>query len=127
MPAIGGSIESVTLDGREFAVTADADVGRKLGGRENEMLANGNRTSRLIKTATPWSAEGLTVAIDDDNGDQEFIQALADSNHFFAIAITYPSGAVSQGEGQIAGEVVFNNQTASASVSLMGTGILTKQ
>ena len=71
--AIGGSIEEITLSGRSFAVAADAEAQRKLGGFENEVLANGNGTARLIKTRVPLSIDGLTLEVDDDRGDQEYL------------------------------------------------------
>jgi len=52
MAATGGSIESITMDGREFAVAADAESQRKLGGFENEVQANGNGTARIIKISS---------------------------------------------------------------------------
>lgn len=127
MAAIGGSIESLTLDGRVFAVAADAEAQRKLGGFENEVQANGNGTARIIKTRVPLSLDGMTVEIDDDRGDHEFLQALADRSDFFPIAITYASGATYQGTAQVTGEMQTSSQNATASVSLMGPGVLTKQ
>lgn len=127
MPAIGGSIESVTLNGREFAVAADAEAQRKLGGFENEVQANGNGTARLIKTRVPLSLDGLTLEIDDDRGDHEFLQELSNSNSFFTLAVSYPSGATWQGTAQIVGETQASSQSATASVSFMGPGELTKQ
>lgn len=127
MPAVGGSIESITLDGRNFAVAADAESQRKLGGTENEVQANGDGTNRLLKTRVPLSLDGLTLSIDDANGDHEFLQGLADSNDFFSIAITYASGVVYQGTAQIVGEMQVSSANATASVSLMGEGTLTKQ
>lgn len=124
---VGGSIESVTLDGRTFSVPADVESGRKLGGFENEVLANGDGTARLIKTRVPLSLDGLTVAIDDDNGDDEFIQALANRSDFWPIAITYASGAVYQGSCQLVGETPTGSQAATKAISLAGPGILTKQ
>ena len=76
MSAIGGSIESVTLKGREFAVAADAESQRKLGGTENETRANGDGTARLVKTRVPFLLDGLTVVVDDTRGDHEYLQAL---------------------------------------------------
>lgn len=125
--AVGGSIESVTLDGREFPVAADAEAQRKLGGFENEVQANGNGTGRLIKTRVPLSIDGLTVEVDDDRGDQEFIQGLANGNDFFPVAITYASGNTYQGTAQIVGENPASSQNATQAISLMGPGILTKQ
>jgi hypothetical protein len=124
---VGGSIESVNLNGRTFSVATDADVNRKLGGFENEVLANGDGSGRLIKTRVPFSLEGFALSVDDDRGDQEYIQDLADSKGFFPINMTLASGAVFQGEGQITGDFAYSSQSATAAVNLMGTGKLTKQ
>lgn len=125
--AVGGSIESVTLAGRDFAVAADAEATRKLGGFENEVQANGNGTARLIQTRVPLSIDGLTVECDDDRGDHEYLQGLADGKKFFPVAITYASGATYQGTAQLVGEMGSSSQNATASISLMGPGKLTKQ
>ena len=125
--AVGGSIESVTLDGRTFSVAADAETQRKLGGFINEIVANGDGTARQIKTREPLSIEGLALSIDDDNGDQEFLQALADRNDFWPLAITYASGKVYQGSAQITGDMQTSSQAQTAAVNLMGPGILTPQ
>ena len=125
--SVGGSIESVTLDGRTFSAAADAEVQRKLGGFENEVQANGDGTGREIKVRTPWSLDGLALDIDDDQGDHEFLQGLQDSSGFFPITATYASGKVWQGSGQIVGETQYSNQNTTATVSLMGAGKLTVQ
>lgn len=127
MAAIGGSLEAVSIAGREFAVAADAEAQRKIGGFENEVLANGNGTARLIKTRVPLSMDGITVECDDDRGDHEFLQEVSNRNDFFPVAFTYAGGAVWQGTAQIVGETQMSNQSATASVNFMGPGQLTKQ
>lgn len=127
MAAVGGSIESVSLDGREFPVAADAEVQRKLGGFENEIQSNGDGSARMIKTRVPWSLDGLTVEVDDSRGDHEFLQALSDNDDYFPIAVTYASGEVYQGQGTIVGEMQTSSQNATAAVSLMGPQALTIQ
>lgn len=127
MPSVGGSIESVTLDGREFAVAADAEAQRKLGGWENEVQANGNGSARLIKTRVPLMIDGLTLDIDDSRGDHEFLQELSDRTDFFPIAITYASGVTMQGTANITGEMQVSSQASTAAVTLMGPGKLTPQ
>jgi hypothetical protein len=127
MTAIGGSIESVSLSGREFAMAADVEVNRKVGGYENEVLPNGNGTARLIQTRVAFVFDGLNIEIDDARDDQGFVQALADGHDFFPITVTYASGITYQGFGQIVGEIQFSNQTSSATVSLSGTGKATPQ
>ena len=121
------SVESVTLDGRTFSVAADAEGQRKKGGFENENQANGDGSSRLIKTRVPWSLNGLTLTVDDDAGDQEFLQDLADRTGYFPVGVTYASGEVYQGTGQITDELQVSSQSTTAAVSLGGPGVLTKQ
>ncbi len=127
MAAVGGSIESISMGGRLFAVPADVEAQRKLGGFENEVQANGDGGARLIKTRVPLSIDGLTVEIDDDRGDHEFLQDLTNQNDFFPIVITYASGADYQASAQIVGEIQVSSQNATGAVSLMGPGLLTKQ
>lgn len=127
MSAVGGSIESITLAGRNFAVAADAEAQRKIGGWENEVQANGNGTARLIKTRTPLSIEGLTVETDDSRGDHEYLQGLADRFDFFPIAITYASGETYQGTAQITGDLQASSEKATSTLSLKGPGKLTRQ
>lgn len=124
---VGGSIESITLDGRNFSVAADAEAQRKIGGFENEVQSNGDGTARQIKTRVPLSIDGLTVDIDDAQDDAQFLQELQNRNTFFPVSITYASGETYQGEAQIVGETQTSSQNATAAVSLMGPGILTRQ
>lgn len=127
MTAVGGSIESVILEGRSFPVASDAEAQIKLGGFENEQQSNGDGSSRLVKTRVPWSIDGVAVEIDNGRGDHEYIQELSDRNDNFTVAITYASGDTYQGVGQIVGETQVSSQNATAPVSLMGPGQLTKQ
>ena len=125
--AAGGPILAIALDGRNFAIAGDAESNRKLGGFENEVETNGDGTARLIKTRVPLSIDGLVVDTDDDRGDQEFIQGLADRNSFFPIAITYVAGSTYQGNAQIVGDIQYNSKNSTTTISLSGPGVLTKQ
>jgi hypothetical protein len=127
MAGVGGSIESISMAGRLFPVAADAEAQRKLGGWENEIQANGDGTARIIKTRVPLSISGLTVVVDDSRGDHEFLQDLSNQSDFFVISITYASGAIYQGTAMIQGELQVSSQNATASVNLMGPGVLTRQ
>jgi hypothetical protein len=123
----GGSIESISIAGRSYAVAADADAQVKFGGFENEHQANGNGTARQIKTRVVWAVTGLTLDIDDDNGDHEFLQERADSKRDEVFTITYASGAVYQGTGGPTGEIQKSTQSTTAAVNFTGPGKLTKQ
>lgn len=123
----GGSIESVGLAGRTFSVAADADSNRKLGGWENEVQPNGDGTGRLVKTRVAWLIDGLTLSIDDLRGDQEYLQDMKDRLDFFPVDITYASGAVYSGLGQVTGEEQTSSMSTTAAVTLSGPGTLTRQ
>lgn len=127
MARVGGSIQGVTLAGREYAVAADAESQRKTGGFENEVAANGDGSARLIKTRVPLQFDGLTLVTDDSNGDVEFLQNLANRPDFFPVAITYASGVTLQAQAQIAGEIKTSSQNATTEISLMGPGVVTVQ
>jgi len=125
--AVGGSLESVTLDGRIYPVAADAEVQHKNGGYENEVESNGDGSARQIKTRVAWSLSGISLEVDNLRGDEEHIQALANRRDFFPISATYASGAVYNARGTITGENPTNTQNATKQVMLSGPGELTLQ
>lgn len=124
---IGGSIENITVENQIFAVAADADATLSLGGFTNEVQPNGDGTSRIIKTRVPWALTGLTVAVDDDAANQEFLQAIADDNVFVPCTIRMASGVVYQGTGTITDNLERSTQSATLTVSLSGQGTLSQQ
>lgn len=127
MAAVGGPIETISLRGRTFSVAADAESQRKLGGFENEVQANGDGSARIIKTRVPLSITGLTLEVDDSRGDHEFLQEIANGSDFVPVGITYASGITYQGRAIVTDELQTSSQSATASVSLSGPGILTRQ
>lgn len=126
MTAVGGSIQECSVSGRGFAVSGDSDGNRKQGGYENEVQANGDGTARIIKTRVPWSLE-LQLSIDDDNGDLEFLQDLANGRDFFPFSYTEAGGGEWGGQAQITGEVARAASSATATVTFMGPGELLRQ
>lgn len=126
MAAIGGSIESIIIDGREFPVAADADVTLKLGGFENEVQPNGNGSDREIKKRVVGKVSGLVVEIDDARGDHEYLQERADSSGKHAIVLTKASGVVYQGDMKLTGELSASSMNATMGIELSG-GTLSQQ
>lgn len=123
----GGSLEDVTFAGRTFAVASDADVSRMIGGYNNEIQSNGDGTARQIKTRVPWQVTGLQLSVDDSAGDHEFLQDLADRKGYFPISITYASGEVYQGRGQITNDLSGSSQNTTVAVDLSGPQKLERQ
>lgn len=127
MSGQGGSLQSISIKGRLFPVAADADTGRKIGGYEKEVQANGDGSARQIFTRVPWHLSAFQVDVDDDRGDQEFLQDIFDDPSWVALAATYVGDKVWQGSGTLTGELIFNNQSATATIEAMGRGKLTQQ
>lgn len=130
--SIGGSIEAVSLAGRNFSVAADADVSRKLGGFEQTFEPNGDSTGRFIRTRVGWALSGLVIDVNDLRGDHEYLQELqrgehADADGCIAISVTYVSQAVYSGRGNVVDAAEYASMASTSSLSLMGPGELTKQ
>jgi len=123
----GGSIQAVSIRGRQFSVAADADAERKLGGFENTVEPNGDGTARLIKARVAWNLGGLMLDVDDTRADQEFLQEIADSNEFVTITATWASGSTFEGEGTIVGEIKWGSEKTLAEVTLSGPASLNQQ
>lgn len=128
MTAIGGSLESITVDGREFPATANSDVTRFLGGYTNDVQANGTRNSaRIIKTRTVPMFSGILTECDDSRGDQEFLQGVSNRNDFVVIILSLAGGVSYQGRAIITGDMTYSTQNATCTFNLMGEGVFTKQ
>lgn len=126
MSAVGGPLETVSIAGREFRCTADSDINRKFGGFENEYQPNGDGSARMIKTRINWLLGGVGVEIDNDNNDQEYLEAVKDSQDDVDIVATYTDGNSYTGRGNISGELSYSNNSAAASFDLSGPGKLKK-
>lgn len=127
MAAVGGSIAAVSIDGRNFPVTADADVSLKLGGKKISPAANGNGTARYLGEVECWSLSGVDVSIDQDQDDIGFLQRNADAMVAVNCTISLIDGTVYQGKGLVADDHAFSTAKATASLTLMGEGKLTQQ
>jgi len=125
--AVGGSIQEVSIDGRIYAVAADADATRNLGGFTNEVQPNGDGSGRMIKTRASWVLSGLTLSINDDAGDQAALQAVADLTEFVVVTVTLASGTTYRGKGTITEAIEFSTQNSTAGVTLSGPDKLERQ
>lgn len=127
MPAVGGSIQSITIRGRIFPVASDAEANKKLGGFENEVQANGDGTARKVMTRVPWAIDGLQVEVNDDKGDHEFLQEIADLKDYVSIEMELASGTIYVGTGTITDEIQASSQNATATIKVGGPGKLEAQ
>lgn len=124
---IGGSIEELNFDGRIFEVTADGDANRDLGGKSGELQMNGNGGARYVTTRKPWMVDGLAISIDDDRGDQEFLQDHIDEGGFYPFSVTQANGETYAGVGNVVDDLKMSTQTVTAPTSFSGPLKLEKQ
>jgi hypothetical protein len=127
MAAVGGSIATVAIDGRNFPVTADADVALKLGGKKVTPTPNGNGTARYLGEVECWSLSGVDVSIDQDQDDIGFLQKNADAMTAVNCTITLIDGTVYQGKGIVSDAHDYSTAKATAGLTLMGEGQLSAQ
>ncbi len=123
MSAVGGSVESVSIRGRLFAVAADADVNMKTGGSDNAFEPNGDGlTGRIIKTRTGWMLSNIVLSIDHDRADLDFLDEVQEETEPVDITITYADETTFQARGTIIGEPEYSAQKSTAAVTLGGPG-----
>lgn len=127
--ATGGSIESVSINRRLFPVAADADSNRDLGGFTAEVQPNGNGSARKVLTRKPWMLDGLSLEIDDNRGDLEFLQEVQDGvyGEWVPIVVTYVTSISYSGIGTVEGDLQSSSQNATAPVQLKGPQKLERQ
>jgi len=127
MASVGGSIESVTLDGRTLSVVAEGGPSVKPGGFKNDIKLAGNGTASLIKMATPIEISGLQVLIDNANGDLDYLIGKQKSFRWLDTTITYADGKVHQGTTQIMDDLEYKSEDSTCSLTLKGPGELVFQ
>jgi hypothetical protein len=71
----------------------------------------------------------VVLSIDDDRGDQEFLQDVADGvyGENVDITFTYASSATYGGKGNIEDDIVFDAKNSTAKLRLAGGGKLEAQ
>jgi hypothetical protein len=124
MAVVGGPVEAVAIQGRLFSVAADSDGARKIGGFEAEVSPNGDGTARIVYSRAPWQMDGLSLAIDDNAADQEFLQDIVEGKKFVPIEFTFCDGITFRGEGIPTGEVAKGTMNATLPLKFNGPGKL---
>jgi hypothetical protein len=127
MALVGGSIQAVSIGGTDFAVTADADAKLRLGGTKLSPQRYGNGTTIFTGSTEPWSLTDLEIGIEADRGHLQFLQSVASAFDPVPCTITLVDGTVYSGMGELVDDHDFSTAKATATISLMGSGQLTKQ
>jgi hypothetical protein len=117
----GGPIESITIKGRRFPVDAESDMDLNLGGYTNEVKPNGDGSSRLVKARRLAKLSGGSLSVDNDRGDNEFLQIVADDTDLVDVDVTLVDGTVYSGNMQISGDFTYKTMDSICEIELVGT------
>lgn len=105
MSAVGGSVFSMTVNGRAFAVAADATVSIKLQKWTNEVAMNGDGSARVLKTLTAQTLESVVLSCNSAKDDLQYLTEANDSMEDISFTITLATGEVYGGKGQFVGDI----------------------
>lgn len=121
MSTVGGPFESHTLNGRRFVCDAEDDAQIQLQGLSNEVKQNGDGSMRLLKGRVNGSLEGINVAYDPTNGDDDFLVEAKNKSEFINYSGTEADGTVWTGKVQITGDLKFSTKNRTVGLTLTGT------
>jgi hypothetical protein len=118
---VAGPFESHTLGGRRFACDAEDAIQMQLSGKSNDVVPNGDGTSRVKQSRVVASIEGANLSFDPDAGDPEYLQELRDSGKPFDYSGTANDGTIYAGSMQITDDLKFDFKEGTVSVTLKGS------
>ena len=123
----GRPLKNVSMNGREFRTPGDAAGTRSLGGMTNEVKLNGdNETARVTQTPTAWAITGQPVQVDDDLGEQEFVQGLVDSGITVDFVFDFGNGYRYQAKGTIVEALELDMMERLMTLNFSGPGKMKK-
>jgi hypothetical protein len=126
MTAQGGPLINISIAGRTFPVAQDSDPPRDIGGLQNDVEMNGDKTSRVVSEVMPGKIGPVAIVIDDANDDQQFIQTIKDEAQKVDCSAEYITGAIYYAQMAITDATEFAPKASTMEVTLKGDQ-LTKQ
>jgi hypothetical protein len=97
-----------------------------LGGETNKLEMNGDKTARIITETKSWKLSGLKVSIEEERDDMEFLQGIAKKKKFGDCTATYADETTRGGKGTIVDDIVKDEKTSTAEITLAGPGSFEK-
>lgn len=126
--ANGGTPRVLSYAGRIFPFMGDAEPKRKIGGYENEVNPTGDGQNAVVEqTIVAPEVTGCKIMIDDERGDQEFLQEKSNGGKLEDFSYDRKDGSTWGCTMQIVGSIEFDDKTSTAELSFKGVGTLEKQ
>ena len=118
------SIKHPTVGSKTFAVQSDQSITVDVGGYTKTRQMNGNLTGHPKLAAKMWEIAGLQLEFVAENGDIEFLQAVANAPDDAIITWQHIDGYIYNGSGSIEGDIKGDSNTGYVPITLTGAGIL---
>ena len=120
MAKANGALESVVLNGRRFTCDAESEASVDLSEWDNEVKPNSDGTFRTVKTRHVQKIESLTLEIDVDRGDVDFINEVKAKLAPVPLSATRVDGKTYEGEVMITDSTSLNDNESTMEVTLEG-------
>jgi hypothetical protein len=116
-----GDIRQFTYGGREFDVQGeDANVVINLGGYTAEVGLNGNQTPHVTKRSKKAVVSDVTISVDDNRKDLEFLQDKQNAAELVPLSITLASGVTYSGQMALVGDLQKSTGDGTATLTFEG-------
>lgn len=116
----GGDIRQISIKGREFDPAPEGSCTLMLSGYSTETKITGNGRGVNTQTRKTAGIKGLSVSVDADNEDLEFLQDIQDSGLFVPVNLTLISGHTYSGSLSINGDLAFSSSDGKVEMDLLG-------
>lgn len=116
----GGDVRQFSIKGREFDVAPEASFTYRLSGFNTETKVTGNGKSVNTQTRKIAGIRGMSVSIDPESGDLEFLQDIQNAGLSVPVTMTLASGNTYSGSLSINGDLDGNTGDGKAEMDLLG-------
>lgn len=116
----GGDIRQLTIDGREFAVNAEASVNIDPGGFANTTSLTGNGGLHVSQIRKVAGFSDCTISADDELNDLKFLQDLADNARAVSVTMTLASTITYSGQLVLTGELMKSTNEGTITLEMRG-------
>ena len=127
MAIVGGDIFGVSIAGVNFSVASGSNGTLTLGGYKPTTRRMGDGSTIVTGEAFDWSMNDVDLAIDASSNQLDYLQSVANALELVPITVTLVDGTVYQGKGIPTDDHPYSTAKATATVTIMGAGQLTKQ
>jgi hypothetical protein len=117
---IAGPFQSHTFSGRTYKCDAEDDVTITIGGRQNEVVPNGDGTTRVKQTRLVGTMEGINLVCDPATDDMNYLLELQEKGEPFDYSGTTNDGTIWTGKIQISDRPKLSHKEGTMEVTLVG-------